>query len=129
MGARGRCLSGSGLRLPGMGSTPLSLRVGDPPTERLKAYRRKYGGGAQLRALIVKVVESRMDLGAMAYVLKHRAPKDLEAIERALVVQLADLEEALAHVQRMRHFEQMAVTSSEYTTQHPELVEILRDGS
>lgn len=107
----------------------MTLRVGDPPTERLKAYRRKYGGGAELRARIEKVVESRMDLVALVYVLKHRAPKDLEAIEQALLAQAADVENALAHIRLMRLHEQMPVTSSEYTTQHPELIEILRDGS
>lgn len=109
-----------------MGSTLAPLKVGDPPTERLKAYRRKYGGAAELRARIEAVVESRLDLNALVYVLKHRPPKDLKAIEDALLAQSADVENALAHIRRMRALEEMPVSTGEYTSHEAELVEILR---
>ena len=94
-----------------MGST--SLRAGDQPSERLRRWRVRHGGWAQLRHLIETAVESRMDLTALAYVLRHRPPRDLEEIERALVKQHADLENALAHVHRMIGYRDMPVSAGE----------------
>lgn len=95
-----------------MGSIPLKL--GDAPSERLKGWRVRHGGAAQLRHLLSLVVDRQGGtLAGIEFTLRHRAPRDLEAIERALVVQLADVENTLAHVRNMIHRRDMPVSALE----------------
>lgn len=97
-----------------------TLNLGDEPTDRLKQHRVKYGGAAQLRHLLEHVTSSGTIIAGIAFTLRHRPPRNLEAIEESLTAHLAYTEDALAHVRRMRGYRDRPVSAAEMAFDNPE---------
>ena len=55
-----------------------------------------------LRIALGAIAKTHEPLAAAAYVLAVRPPRDLDGIERLLLEHLATVEDALAHVRRMK---------------------------
>jgi hypothetical protein len=107
--------------------SPERLALGAEPTDKLKAYRVRTSGVAQLRHLLGLVVSNvQVTIAGIEFTLKHRPPRDLEAIEHALLVQLGNVEDALAHVRRMKHRRDQPVTAHELASHDEAQQEALR---
>lgn len=59
-------------------------------------------GGQTLRICLGALEHSMVPLVAAGFKYRTREPENLDGLERVLIEHLADVEEALAHVRRMR---------------------------
>lgn len=103
-----------------------TLKLGDEPTTRLKEFRTKRAGVAQLRTLLEAIGSSAGNVAGIAFTIKHRPPRNLEAIEDVLIKHLAWCEDALAHVRRMRLYRDRPVSAMELASHEPAQQEALR---
>lgn len=60
-------------------------------------------GVGVLRIALASLQESVIPLAAAAYAYRNSEPRNLDGLERLLLEHLADVEDALAHVRRMKH--------------------------
>lgn len=98
--------------------------AGDPPSLRLQSLRIKQGS-ANLRLHLSSITTTFEPLMAAEFAIRARPPRDIDAIEVALLDHLGAVENALHWVRLMRLNRDRPVSMREMTALDPELREAL----